>query len=37
MVSSALAAWIKALPRAYAYLAGMLILIVDLIADRADW
>jgi len=29
-------AWVKALPRAYAYLAGMLIPIVDLIAGRAD-
>lgn len=36
MDSSALAAWVKALPRAYAYLAGILIPIVDLIAGRAD-
>ena len=37
MDSSALAAWVRALPRAYAYLAGMLIPIVDLIiAGRAD-
>lgn len=42
MDSSALAAWVKALPRACAYLVrmlipvGMLIPVVDLIADRAD-